>query len=359
MSLYVTLFIALVILREWVAIEASPTGASNKLTSLAIGGFLAAFTAVRVDTGTDFSTYEAIWDYTSTLSGLTIEEVFFHFLEPLFVITTATLKTLEPDPWILFAIYGVATIFLLHRSIGWFRLNGPHAYLVYVGLFLLPYAFNGLRQALAMSIFLYTLRYMLQRRTGLVILCTVIAAGFHLTGILIGLAYATHRLTENREFQLIRWFFWGALLAGFIGLAGLGGRLFFMLFEYKAETYTELFNEGSSLSNIGVRLVLAGLLVYGASVSQPSRLVRQLLVMYSLGLFLYLALSEFNVLATRFNMFFRVLEVILIPMLLAQMRGVRTFALHGAFCALMLIALVTVASSPDYEYQSTIVRQFL
>ena len=356
MTLYVTLFVTLLILREWVAVEARPGGAANRLTTLAIGSFLAVLTAIRVDTGTDFPTYEAIWDYTNTLPELTIDETFFHLLEPLFVLTTSALKSMEPEPWIFFVVYGIATIALLHQSIVWFRLNGPHAYLVYTGVFLLPYAFNGMRQALTMSIFLYALRHILRRRTSHVVLWTTVAAGFHLTGILIGLAYVVHRLTEHREFPVGRWFFWGALLSGFVGLAGLGGRLFFLLFEYKAETYSELFNEGSSITNIAVRVILSALLIYGASMGSPSRLLRQLLVMYSLGLFLYLTLSEFNVLATRFNMFFRVLEVILVPMVLVKIRGSRNIALHGVITALMFVALVTVASSPDYDYQSTIVR---
>lgn len=356
MTMYVAVFAALLLLREVVALEARPSGATNRLTSLVIGSFLAVLTAIRVDTGTDFPTYEAIWDYTSTLPDLTIDETFFHFLEPLFVLTTSALKSLEPDPWIFFVAYGTATIVLLHRSIVWFRLNGPHAYLVYVGMFLLPYAFNGMRQALTMSMFLYSLRYILRRRTGMVVLWTAIASGFHFTGILIGLAYVVHRLTEHREFRLSRWFLWGALIASVIGMAGLGGRLFFTLFEYKAETYSEVFNEGSSVANVAVRLMLAGLLIYGASLAPPSRLMRQLLVLYSLGLFIYLSLLEFNVLATRFNMSYRVLEVILVPMVLERLRGTRNFALHGAFTALMLLALVSVASSPDYDYQSSLAR---
>lgn len=357
MTIYVAVFIALLLLREIVALEAGPSGATNQLTSLIIGSFLALLIALRVDTGTDFPTYLAIWDYTSTLPDLTIEETFFHFLEPLFVLTTSALKTFEPDVRIFFVVYGIATIVLLHKSIVWFRLNGPHAYLVYVGMFLLPYAFNGMRQALAMSIFLYALRFILRRKVGMVALWTVIASGFHLTGILIGLAYVVHRWTEEREFRLSRWFFWGAMISSMVGIAGLGGKLFFTLFEYKAETYAELFNEGNSLTNVAVRLVLAGLLVFGASRVPPSRLLRQLLVLYSLGLFIYLSLSEFNMLATRFNMFFRALEVILIPMILERLRGTRNIALNLSFSALMLLALIAVGSSSDYDYQSTLTHK--
>lgn len=357
MTIYVAVFVTLLILRQVIALEASPSGASNQLSSLIIAGFLALLIVLRVDTGTDFPTYLVIWDYTSTLQELTVDETFFRLLEPLFVLTTSALKTFEPDARIFFVAFGLATVFFLHKSIIWFRINGPHAYLVYVGMFLLPYAFNGMRQALTMSMFLYSLRFILRRKVGMVVLWTIIASGFHLTGILIGLAYIAHRLTELREFSLNRWFLWGAVISSIVGMAGLGGKLFFTIFEYKAETYAELFNESSSIANIAVRLVLAGLLVYGASRAPPSRLLRQLLVMYSLGVFIYLSLSEFNMLATRFNMFFRVLEVILIPMVLERLRGTRSVALHLTFSALMLLALVAVGSSSDYDYQSTLTHR--
>lgn len=359
MTIYIAVFVTLLLLREVVAVETRPSGVANRLATLLISIFLALFTAVRDNTGTDFLTYEAIWNYSSTLPTLTVEEVFFRLLEPLFVFTNAVLKSIEPEPWFFFVVYGTATIALLHKAIVWFRINGPHAYLVYVGVFLLPYAFNGMRQALTMSMFLYALRYFFRHQTAMVVLWTVIACGFHLTGILIGIAYVVHRLTEQQEISLGRWFTWGALGAGLVGIAGLGGRIFFTLFEQKAETYSELFNEGSSAVNISVRLVLAALLVHGASLIPPSRLVRQLLIIYSLGLFLYLALSEFNVLATRFNMFYRVLEVILIPMVLVRLRGAYKFAMHATLTTLMLLALVMIASSPDYEYQSTLARLVL
>lgn len=356
MTIYIAVFVALLLLREVVALEPRSSGVINRVATLLIGVFLAVLTAARIDTGTDFPTYEAIWDYSSTLGNLTVDEVFFRLLEPLFVFTNAVLKSIEPESWFFFFVYGIATIMLLHKAIVWFRANGPHAYLVYVGTFLLPYAFNGMRQALVMSMFLYALRYFFRRRTAMVVLWTVVACGFHLTGILIIVAYVVHRLTEQRELRLSRWFVWGALIASIIGIAGLGGRLFFTLFEQKAETYSELFNEGSSAVNVAVRLFLAGLLVYGASLAPPSRLLRQLLILYSLGLFIYLALSEFNVLATRFNMFYRMLEVILIPMLLDRLRGAQNFLLHAVFTTLMLLALVTIASSPDYDYQSPLGR---
>lgn len=354
MTIYIAAFVALLLMRELVVVEGQPSGLLNRALTFLTGLFLAVLTAVRVDTGTDFPTYELIWEYTNPLAALTYEDVFLRLLEPLFVLSNAVLKTLQPEPWLFFVVYGGATVMLLHNAIRWFGVNGPHAYLVYLGGFLLPYAFNGMRQALVMSMFLFALRYFFERRNWMVVLWTILAMGFHLTGILIGLAYLVHRFTERREVRISRWIILGCIGSAIVGMLGLGGRLFFAVFEQKAETYAEVFNEGSSLVNVVVRLVLAALLVYGASLARPSRVTRQLLVLYSLGLFIYLGLSEFNVLATRFNMFFRVLEVILIPMVLSQLRGPRAFGLHIAFTTHLLLALLTIASAPEYEYQTAL-----
>ena len=80
--------------------------------------------------------------------------------------------------------------------------------------------------------------------------------------------------------------------------------------------------------------------------------MRQLLNIYLLGLFVYLGLSEFNVLATRFNMFFRVLEVILIPLVMSRLRGPKFALIYITTTALLFATLWTVANEPDYQYQS-------
>ncbi|MCW5569358.1 MAG: EpsG family protein, partial [Dokdonella sp.] len=202
------------------------------------------------------------------------------------------------------------------------------------------------------SIFLLALRPLLANRTASVLGYSIVAAGFHLTGLLIPVAYAVHRLSRRRDFDLRYVLLVGTVVFGAIGLSGLGSRLFFSIFEYKLETYSELFSERTSLPNVLWRLLLASMLLVSARATPASHALRQLLLIYLVGFFIYLALADFNMLATRFNMFFRVLEVILIPWTLAGLPRWPRLSMHALYCGLLVAALLIVAMDPDYAYHS-------
>jgi len=313
---------------------------------------LAWLAAFRVNTGTDYSTYAQIWTNTLDASEATVNDVFFQFLEPFFVATNTLLKTTTDSSVAFFGLYALLTIYPLHRAIVHFRINPAYGYAVYFCSFYLPYAFNGMRQAIAMSLFLYSLKYILANRPLPVWLIGIVAGGFHLTGFLIPLAYYAHRFSDRYNWSPATTLLIGVPCTAAIGQLGLGSKIFFSVFEYKLETYTEIFSEGTSIANIGFRVVLASILVFSARLSPDNRAIRQLLNIYLLGLFFYLGLSGFNVLATRFNMFFRVLEVILIPLVVSRQRGPKMVLVYLVTTALLLASLWTVANEPDYQYQS-------
>ena len=352
MEIYFVAFAGMLILKE----VPSLYGRMGRNVNTAIG--LLAFlvltwlAALRVDTGTDYNTYAQIWAQTLDVSEATVDDVFFQFLEPLFLATNTLLKTLTDNSVAFFAFYALLTVYPLHRAIVHFRINQAHGYAVYFCVFYLPYAFNGMRQAVAMSLFLFSLKYILTNRPLPVWLIGIVASGFHLTGFLIPLAYYAHRVMERRNWSPRTVLMVGLPCAAAVGQAGLGGRIFFAAFDYKIETYSELFSEGNTIANTVFRIMLASILVFSARLRPDDRTVCQLLNIYLLGLFIYLGLSEFNVLATRFNMFFRVLEVILIPLVIARLQGPKFALIYITTTALLFATLWTVANEPDYQYQS-------
>jgi len=354
MYIYPVVFAVILMLREVVEFDGRTGGVVARTSAFLVFVMLTLLTALRVDTGTDYPTYDLIWSYTSSWTEVTLQELLMQFLEPLFVITNSLLQTISDAPLLFFAGYALLTLSLLHIAIRRFPINPVHAYLVYTGTFLLPYAFNGMRQAVAMSIFLLALRPLLANRTATVLGYSIAATGFHLTGLLIPIAYVVHRLSRRRDFDLWHVLLVGVVVSGAVGLSGIGSRLFFAVFEFKAETYSELFSASSTLLNATWRLLLAAMLVLSARNPAAPRALRQLLLIYLVGLFIYLALADFNVLATRFNMFFRALEVILIPWTLACLPRWPRLTLHAVYCGLLAATLLIVAADPDYAYKSVL-----
>lgn len=354
MEIYFFTFGALFILKEIPNLHGQTSREINSAIGLLAFFVLTWLAAVRVDTGTDYSTYEQIWAHTLEVSEATAEDVFFQFLEPLFVVTNTLLKSITDSSTAYFALYALLTIYPLHRAIVHFGTNQAHAYIVYLCTFYLPYAYNGMRQAVAMSLFLVSLKYMLAKKPWAVWLIGIVAGGFHLTGLLIPLIYYAHRFMERRDWNPVTVLVVGLPCAAVIGQMGLGGSVFFAAFDYKLETYSELFSEGNAISSTVFRIALASILVFSARMQPGDRTVRQLLNIYLLGLFVYLGLFDFNVLATRFNMFFRSLEVVLIPLVIARLTGPKFALVYVTTTALLLASLWAVANDPDYQYQSVL-----
>lgn len=354
MEIYLVTFTGLLILKEIPTFYGRMDRNLNGAIGLLIFVVLTWFAAFRINTGTDFDTYAQIWARTLDIAASTFGDVFLGFLEPLFVATNVLLKTVSDNSTLFFASYALLTLYPLHRAIVHFKINQAHAYTVYFCAFYLPYTFNGMRQAVAMSLLLYSLKYVLAQRRMPVWLIGIVAGGFHLTGFLIPIMYYFNRLCMRKNWEPATVLVVGVLCSTAVASLGLGGRIFFAVFQYKLETYTELFNEETSIANIGFRIAMASILVIAARVSPSERTVRQLLNIYLLGLFIYLGLSEFNVLATRFNMFFRVIEVILIPMTVSRLRGPKMVIAYVTTTALLFAGLWTVANNPDYRYQSVL-----
>ncbi len=352
MEIYFLAFVGLLILKEIPTLHGRTDRNVDRANGQLAFFVLAWLAAFRIDTGTDYATYAEIWARTLDVSETTVDDVFFRFLEPLFVATNTMLKSITDSSTVFFACYALLTIYPLHRAIVHFRINQAHGYIVYLCAFYLPYAFNGMRQAVAMSLFLFSLRYMLANRPLTVWLIGIVAGGFHLTGFLIPLAYYAHRVMNGRHWNPVTVMMIGVPCAAAFGQTGLGGTIFFGAFDYKLETYTELFSEGNAISNTIFRIALASLLVLSSHSRPGDQTVRHILNIYLLGLFFYLGLFEFSVLATRFNMFFRVLEVVLIPLVISRMRGPKSVLVYVTTIALLLASLWTVAKEPDYQYQS-------
>lgn len=352
MHLYIFTMIAL--LAAMLAPGATRQGVAvpNRIIAVICFFWLFLLASVRIDTGTDFQNYRDIWTYAPALNDLTLGHIFFGYLEPLFVATNSVLKGVSQQELLFYSVYAALTLYGVSRAIAHYRINQIYACFVYFCVFYLPYTFNVMRQALAMSLFLLALSSIIRRKTLNVWLIGLIATGFHFSGILIIMSFYYLKAVDYLRLQPKTLLVWGGTISLGIGVSGLGGMLYFGLFSAKMETYAELFSEGTSLVNAAIRIMFAALLIYNGTRGKRDAALESILNIYLLGLFLYLSLLSFNMLGTRFNMFVRVLEVILIPAVFARLHGANRLIFFGLTTVFLLIGFFSVALHPDYSYQT-------
>lgn len=313
--------------------------------------------AIRMNTGTDTKTYVLIWEATPPWEDISLPLLFGGYLEPGFLLLNSGLHEFLENPAWFFLLYAAITMLILRAGLEQLRINQCHALLIYVCIFFLPYTINGMRQAVAMSFFVFAIP-LIQRGDGRRVWLTgIFAASFHLTGILIIVAHYLQRVLVFRLSRL-KYYLIGMSVAGMLlGYSGVVGALVFKLFPSK-HIYQDVFNEGTSLFQLVSRLILAATLVFFAErTKNRSQEIRNLMVIYIFGLGLYLMLADFNVLATRFNMFFRTLEIVCIPMIYRELSsGRRAIFAIITFAAAFATLLVT-GFLPDYEYQTIFEQQ--
>lgn len=308
--------------------------------------------AIRLDTGTDTKTYSLIWDATPSLQDLSAPLLLGGYLEPGFLLVNSVLHEFSENSVLFFLTYAGITMLALRRGLDRLNINQAHALLVYFCVFFLPYALNGMRQAVAMSLFVLAVPEMNKRRAGKIWVTSLVAMSFHLTGALVVVAYYLRRILIIR-IQKLKYFLIGISVLGIvIGHSGVVSNLVFKLFPSK-QIYHDVFDEGTSFFQLVSRLVLAGTLVlFAEQTRRRVEEIRDLLIVYLFGLAIYLVLSDFNVLATRFNMFFRVLEIICIPMIYRELRGGRRWLFAALTFGIAFATLLATAFLPDYEYQT-------
>ena len=324
----------------------------NMLSGLLALAFLCIAASIRLNTGTDFLTYVEIWERTPTLVESVGTDVIGGFLEPLFAFVNTVLKSISSSQLLFFSFYACLTLVTLHLAIRQINgINQAYAYLLYFSIFYLPYTFNGMRQAVAMSIFLLAVPAIVQSRTRSVLLFSLVATGFHYSGALIGIGYVFLSLCWRWRLGPWQVFALSVAVGGALAASGLLGRLFFIAFPIAMEIYSEVFDAPSSIGNVVSRLGLCIMMLAFTELGRGHRrAVDALLTVYFLGLIIYLALSQFNMLATRFNMLFRVLEVLLLPMIAQRLTIGRRLVFVGITLALALATLWVAATEPDYFY---------
>ncbi|MCA6719960.1 EpsG family protein [Vibrio sp. 1409] len=281
--------------------------------------FLCVFSALRWNTGQDFVTYIEIYNFSKPiLSGLDIF-VGYSNIEPGFKVLASIAKEFDSEALYLFLCCFMS---LVPLCVGIIRLNRVEKIgyffplLIYFLVFMISYNFNAMRQAITMGFFIYSLSDMYHRKTSRVFIVSAIAIMFHSTGGLILLSYLAYsRFNVLNGTRLL--FF----IAPFTVLLYFFSPLYHLLsiLGVNIEAWREQWGRVDVIS-LFLRFVIIFLFAFPLKLHKQQGLPNLLLNLYIQGFVIYIALFDLGMMATRFNMFFRVIEILLVPIVIYRMK---------------------------------------
>lgn len=313
---------------------------------------LAVLAGLRYGTGTDFFSYLYTWhDIRPIYTIFSGRPLGYDYIEYGFTLFASVLKVFTSNEIVFFMAMAWGTMWSTYKGIKKFGsiylIGGLYVYFM---IFYVPYVYNGMRQAISMGIFIYSMHEIISQRFTRVLFLAFIAMSFHSSGIFILAAYFVNKIKIKLNYFLIGGFI---LLLIFIELMPLS--LIFQTLGLKLY-YLEVLTRPTSIFQLITRSVVACFLLIGYNIyvkkSINGDVFSSLLKIYFFGLFVYFYFSDINVFASRINMFFRVLEVILFPMLLFSVEKVYEkviiFSLITFLGVYIFISIIQVSDNDYY-----------
>jgi hypothetical protein len=293
-------------------------GYLKELIAYIIPLILIIFSTLRKGTGTDYYSYEDIWKGIRPMDFNNLLDLGYEHLEPGFRIMVSFIKLFTDFDRIFYLVMSLLAIiptWLGLRKICSRQLIS--GIFIYVLIFYIPYVFNGMRQAIAMGLFIYSIEYIKNRKFLFVMIIALLAISIHFSGIIILISYLAFRIKVNP----IVFFIFGTSTS-FLAIKIINVSLIFQTFNFNV-FYLEEINFSTSLFQLITRFIIVLVMILSyyfffdikRKTNHEVIFLARLINIYLLGLFIYIYFKDLNVFATRINMFFRVLEIIIFPII--------------------------------------------
>lgn len=296
---------------------------------------LIAFSGLRYDVGTDYPTYELVFnsmnpdDWASDFAEST-QEVGYTLL-------MLVIKTFTEDPKALFWVAAVLTVLPVYLGIKRLSMDPGFAVALFVA-FEYTSSFNALRQYIAVALLFLAWTY-LGRKNVVFWVLAIIALSFHMTAILAIVVMLVVRRWRPTV-QTTLFFLGGALVAA----AGVRAAPFLVSFlEVLNPRYGDYLDSGQtgigSYLSIFAYLALMILVVFVGSRKAPlTRLESQLAVLVLAGVALMIVGTQAIVLS-RLSGYFGIFAILLVPNRIAKMQDRTLITLLVLLAAVAYYAL--------------------
>ncbi|MGY5652787.1 EpsG family protein [Vibrio cincinnatiensis] len=318
MSLYFLIILVLVFLSCNELANNGLASKSNLFYYWILVFLLCVFSSLRWNTGTDFPEYISIYNFVPVImSGDNVFQGYTN-IEPGYKLLISISKILDTEVAFLFlsCFFSLAPMTLgiikLNKIV---RVGYFYPLLLYFLVFMISYNFNAMRQAISMGFFVLSLSYMYNKFTYKVFFISIVAFTFHSTGALIGISYLLWRLFDiSKRYSF---FFLFILLCVFVYFLN---PLVYVLNSVgvNLDRWVDKWG-GVEYLSILMRLIILFTMFFPYNLINKDKISSLLFNLYAHGFLVYLALAPVGMMATRFNMFYRVLEILIIPMIIYRM----------------------------------------
>ena len=300
---------------------------------------MAFVSGARTSGGTDLNKYIHLWDVLIPFSSDTYVGDYSYW-EPGYRLFMSTLKGIYYHH--VFYLSVVALLIHLLLIIGIMKIKGNPlmALLIFYLSFFVSYTLNASAQGFAMVFFIFTLPLIYQNRKILYSLSIFVAMFFHKSVISIFPVVILSRYINSPISYSLTVIL--AIILSQVGLIQLLEHLFGIDFQFIPAVYFESNIGITDFLHKGILLIFCYLCVIKITKSDFDWFVLKL---YSLAFPIYILFLEMPVMATRFYLFFRILEVVILSRTFEKIRGVNN--------KLIYLLLVLIIYLPGFYVQIT------
>lgn len=315
--------------------------------------------SIRDGVGTDFESYQLIFDLAPTLPELFNTSA---LIDPLFWALCSVIKTLGGGAPVMFFCAALITNYFLYRASKiFFPSSFILPFIIYFSFFLFRFQFNTIRHGIMVSVAWYAFSYIQKKDFRKFLIYMIISGGFHILGLLFIPFYWILGKRNSRLvyiFGIILAFIFGFFTNPFNSILTIipGGNIFYEKFIFYTEVYY-----GHDEASLGITLGMAIYASFFLFIVYNNKFFfnqkKNVILINSLffALFFALLLNKYGVFVERITSMFYVSLIFLIPTFIQNypMKRETRLIFNLLFvCYLLLLLNKNIsAKEKDGEYQ--------
>lgn len=307
---------------------------------------------LRYETGIDYLTYVNIYNESSPLSAFSFNDT---YIEPAYALLNSLFKSLGLDINFMFLLISFVSINLMFNS---YKKYATERYymigvLMYYSITYFLLDMSGVRQVIALNLFVYSIRFISTNRFFLFLLFIIIASLFHRSAIILLIVYPISKcyikswvhlllLSVGILFMLLK-IKWIEFIFSLIGLLFVSGPLATKLLDFTTNSFFQI---ERSLT-VGIVLYVP---VFVLAVCKRKRL-EAITPYYNiiLNIFLFFIITVFYLyesydISNRFSSYFSFSFGLCLAFLLSQLKQKKYNLLLG-FCIVFFISLFAMRNT--------------
>lgn len=339
--IYIFVFLIFVVFAYFESLEFSKL--SSNFYGLIIAVMMVLFAGLRNKVGTDWIAYNDAYFYKNW-----DVELGYSFLNDLF----SDLNL----PYNLFLLFlNLISIYLYYSTLKKYISFFVISLLIFFSDYYMYYNLSGIRQAIAISIVIYSIRFLIEKNFTKFLLTIIFACFFHVTSIIfIGAYFIPFRKANKKEIYLAIAFFFSISFLIFAILELISGDLarkamFYLEWQENAPNLKQLFIVGT----LKRAIILIMVWVFGKNLWN-NKISYFFLNTYLIGFGLYLSTYLLSPdIGVRFSSYFIIFEIFLAgQLLMVNPKLSNRLLITTIFCIVSFYKIYTYSILETYQYHS-------